>query len=113
MKNITKTWLGFIIALTTLSVNKPAETYQQPTSEALDTTLESRLARISSILRQRELQLSDETNVEPPDTEVASWLRGRRRSWANGGRGSFLNRRRWNDYGGFLNRRGGGFLNRR
>ena len=113
MKNITKTWLGFIVALTALNVTKPAEAYQKPVPDLSNTTLESRLSRISATLRQREQQLPDLSTVDPPDTEVASWLRGRRGGWVNGGRGSFLNRRRWSDRGGFLNRGGGGFLNRR
>ena len=114
MKFGPKTWLGFIVALSALSLAKPVDAQQTPVSDAPDTRLETRLARISATLKLREQQ-APEALADPPDTEVAGWLRGRRGGFLNGSGGTFLNqRRRWGDGGGFLNRRGGGgFLNRR
>ncbi len=102
MKIVTKTWLGFLVALSALSAAKPVDALQNP---APDTVLEARLARIAATLKLREQQSSN-TTVENPETELASWLKGRRRGFLNGDGGSFLNRRRrWRDGGGFLNRR--------
>lgn len=104
MNITTRTGLvGFFLALSALQI--PGAT--AATSQANSTTdssqlIESRLARLTEAIRQREPLLSQEA-VIPADVLIA------RGAWGNGGGGGFANR---TGGGGFVNGGGGGgFLN--
>jgi rSAM-associated Gly-rich repeat protein len=125
--------VGFLLILAALNVPSSAEaTTEQPA------TIEARLSRLSSAVRERVNQLP---NPEEDPTLQAfgwadgsrnrGWVNGRVGGWTDGHRGSFVNARPWgngwSDFGRFNNfrpgwlngssfgnaRPGGGFLNRR
>ncbi|ELS01943.1 hypothetical protein Xen7305DRAFT_00016520 [Xenococcus sp. PCC 7305] len=105
MKLTKITWISFIVALATL--NSPAKTKAYPvdsTSSENTQMLESRLAKIAATLKERETKVPTSSALKK-NLDIASWIKGRRGGFADGGGGSFLNRRSWGDGGGFLNRR--------
>ncbi len=130
MKLSTKSsWVGFLLALSTLNIPTANATENIP----LQPTVENRLNRITQTIREKEEQLQNFSDFEPDriavgwsDRKGGSWVnaRGRRgwgdgknRGWVNGNRGgwkdgkggSFANvnpwRNGWGDRGGFYNRR--------
>lgn len=104
MNITTRTGLvGFFIALSAIPASG-AIAATSPTNATADSTkpIESRLARLTTTIRERELQLSKETSLT---AEVL--LAG---AWGNGGGGGFANRV---GGGGFVNGGGGGFVNAR
>lgn len=115
MKITSKTTcLGFLLALSTLSVTK-VEAKSMSVGE--NSLIEARLSRLTDIIHQKELELSQSS-----DLLARGWANGSRGSWVNGRRGGFADRhggggfynRRWGDGGRFYNRPigGGSFLNR-
>ena len=107
MKLSKITWISFIVTLATLNFPLKTEAHQ---AESVPTEtpqmLESRLTRIANTLKERETQIPESSSLKKTLEIAGGWLKGRRGSFADGRRGSFLNRRRrWRDYGGFLNRR--------
>lgn len=117
------TWIGFLIALSTLNISPKAIASQGNLDNfEQENSLEFRLGRIAENLQEREEKLADISDIDieaisGENLVAGGWLKGYRRSFIDGGRhgGGFLNRRRWPDRGGFWNRRwpdGGGFLNR-
>lgn len=102
--------VGLLMALSTITAQAATAAANPSEQQAeLDSQkVQSRLARLSAILRQREGQLPVPMAAEVEQLQAI---------WVNGGGGGFLNRRwpnGWRDGGGFLNNRGGGgFLNRR
>jgi rSAM-associated Gly-rich repeat protein len=116
--------VGFLLALSTLSL--PSAT-QAATSQAH--SIEARLSRLSSAVRERMNQLPDTT--EEPSLQALGWADGRGSrawvnsrvgGWADGHGGGFGNARPWRngwaDGGGFFNSRpgwgnGGSFINSR
>lgn len=102
----TRTGLvGFFLALSTLPISGGmAATSQAATPDATPQNaqpIESRLARLTEAIRQREILLSTELPL-PHDVLIA------RAAWGNGGGGGFANR---TGPGGFVNGAGGGFVN--
>mgnify|MGYP002777016023 CR=1 FL=1 len=125
--------VGFLLILAALSIPATAQaTPEQPT------TIEARLSRLSSAMRERIEQLP--SPEQDPTLQAIGWGDGRGNrgwvnsrvgGWADGSRGSFANarpwRNGWSDFGRFYNYRpswlngggfgnvrpGGGFLNRR
>lgn len=116
------TWIGFLIALSTLNISPKAIASQGYLDNfEQENSLEFRLGRIAENLQEREQELGNisDTDLEAINQEnivAGGWLKGYRRGFINGGGGGgFLNRRGWPDRGSFWNRRwpdGGGFLNR-
>ena len=117
------TWIGFLMALSALSI--PTKTIAVSADSMVNNgqlNIENRLARLADNLKAREKELSDYSDSEfdsilDNNMLVGQWLKGYRGGFVNTGGGGFLNRHRprWTDYGGFLNRRwpnGGGFLKR-
>ncbi len=100
MNITTRTGLvGFFLALSALQISGSAAATSQPDA-ATDSlpTVESRLARLTAAIRQREHLLPQET---PLPTEVLLAGSG----WGNGGGRGFANR---TGPGGFANAGGGG-----
>jgi len=116
------TWIGFLVALSTLNISpKAIASNNNLENFNSENSLEFRLGRIAENLQEREQKLADISDVEieaiSNDNLIAGgWLKGYRGSFINNrGPGGFINRRGWPDRGGFWNRRwpdGGGFLNR-
>ena len=106
MKSTKITWISFIVALATLNLPIKTQAHQaEPLPTQTPQMLESRLARIATTLKERETQVPASSSLKKTIEIAGGWLKGRRRSFINGRRGGFLNRRGWRDYGGFLNRR--------
>ncbi|MBE9224539.1 rSAM-associated Gly-rich repeat protein [Phormidium sp. LEGE 05292] len=104
MNITTRTGLvGFFLALSALQIPGAMASTSQ-TDSTIDNTqqIESRLARITAAIRQREPLISNETPI-PIEVLIAG-------GWKNGGGGGFANRR---GGGGFANGGGGGFVNAR
>jgi rSAM-associated Gly-rich repeat protein len=100
--NNRSTWMGFVLALATLSSLPQA-------SQAAETTLagsglEARLAQINSALLQRARTLPTENTIPQPNHDVVAGFANR------SGGGGFGNAR---GGGGFANTGGGGFGNAR
>lgn len=98
--------LGFLLALSALPISAAsAVTSQTITPDSTidqSQTVESRLTRLTEVIRQREPLLFKGTNI-PVEMQIA------RGAWGNGGGGGFANR---TGPGGFINNRGGGgFVN--
>lgn len=117
-------WVGFLMALS--AINLPANAAIAPQNDLnpisqTQSSIESRLTRISATLKTHKSQLP-ETSQTPINNEIAG-------AWGNGnGRGFVNSRPRWGDGGwrnggwrnggwrnggGWLNGGGGSFLNRR
>ncbi|OKH39761.1 rSAM-associated Gly-rich repeat protein [[Phormidium ambiguum] IAM M-71] len=121
MNITTRTGLvGFFLALSALQIPGAMATTSQTDSITDKTQLiESRLARLTAAIRERENNLSQETTL-PIEVLLArgAWGNGGGRGFANrtggggfvngGGGGGFVNARPWVN-GGWVN--GGGFLN--
>ncbi|MBL1208212.1 GrrA/OscA1 family cyclophane-containing rSAM-modified RiPP [Geminocystis sp. GBBB08] len=110
MKITNLTWLGFLMTLSSLSI-APKTLAVNTDSKPADITenIETRLNRISEVLKAIEKDLSEDTQVEnylSDETLLAQgFINTGRGSWANGGRN-------WRNGGSFLNNnRGGGFIN--
>lgn len=103
MNITTRTGLvGFFLALSALPISGAGAATSASNSTTGNTqTVESRLARLTEAIRQREPLLSKESNI-PIDVLIA------RSAWGNGGGGGFANRV---GPGGFVNGGGGGFVN--
>lgn len=125
----TKTSLvGFLLAVSALSLPATAANSPTPETEGTAPTIESRLLRLTEAIRERTQQLPETSDFT--SEEIArgwadgrgrrGWVDTRRGGWANGNRGSFVNRNPWRngwgDRGGFFNTRpwgnSGSFLNR-
>ncbi|MGB5710361.1 MAG: GrrA/OscA1 family cyclophane-containing rSAM-modified RiPP [Waterburya sp.] len=105
MKLTKITWISFIVALATLNLPAKTKAHQADSIPTTNTQmLESRLAKIAATLKERETQIPASSTLKKT-LEIAGWLKGRRRGFADGPGGGFLNRRGWGDGGGFLNRR--------
>jgi rSAM-associated Gly-rich repeat protein len=119
----TKTsWLGFLLALSTLNIPIANATENIP----LQPTVENRLNRITAAIKEKEEQLQDTSNIEP-DPLAIGWRDGKKgRGWVNIGRSGWRNGRkgrgwvnisrpRWGDgrRGGWLNGRRGGWVDGR
>lgn len=120
--NARTSFVGCFLALSALQISGAAVA-AHPTDATPDSCqrIEGRLARLTTLLRQR-ASLLPESAIIPADTLVAgAWLNGggggflnspwRNGGWLNGG--SFLNSRPWMN-GGWINgawRNGGGFYN--
>ena len=113
MNITTKTGLvGFILALSVLNIPKAQANITSHPSESSPTTIEQRLTRLSTAIRQRDNTLGNPTPDWDDSQRTARWINGSRGGWANRryGGGGFVNRR---GGGGFVNRGyGGGFANR-
>jgi len=94
--------VGFFLALSALQVSgtvaatNPTEVMPDPPQ-----SIESRLSRLTSTIRQRETLLS-------PDANSSTAILMANAAWGNGGGGGFANRL---GPGGFVNGGGGGFVN--
>jgi rSAM-associated Gly-rich repeat protein len=101
----TRTGLvGFFLALSALQIPVAGTAATTPVDAPTDSPqpIESRLARLTEAIRQRESQLSQESTI-PENMLIA------RAAWGNGGGGGFANRV---GPGGFVNGGGGGgFVN--
>ena len=119
----TKTsWLGFLLALSTLNIPIANATENIP----LQPTIENRLNRITETIKQKEAQLQDTSNIEP-DRLAIGWRDGKKgRGWVNIGRSGWrngrsgrgwvnLSRPRWGDgrRGGWVNGRRGTWVDGR
>jgi rSAM-associated Gly-rich repeat protein len=106
MNITTRTGLvGFFLALSAIPIpSAKAAIDPAPTADVItqkSPLIESRLTRLTTVIRQREMQLPPETST-PKDVLLAG-------GWGNGGGGGFANR---SGPGGFINNRGGGgFVN--
>ena len=110
------TCVGFILAVSTLTTSV-AKSYDNLSNENL--TIENRLSRLTEVMQESGIDISDEKNE---DLMARGWGNGRRGSWGNTNRGGFgnrhggggfVNRSPWRNSGGFYNRYGGGgFVNR-
>ncbi len=126
MKITNRTGLvGFFLVLAALST-ATTSTAQAPTEQPK--TIEARLSRLSSAVRERANQLPNPS--EEPTLQALGWgdgrggrgwVNSRRGGWGDGFGGSFVNvnpwRNGWADGGGFYNFRpgwinGGSFINR-
>ena len=98
--NNRSTWMGFVIALATISSLPPAS--QAAESPVPSSGLEARLANLNTALLQRASTLPTENSVPRPGTDVVAGFANR------GGGGGFVNvnpwRNGWSDGGGFVNR---------
>lgn len=104
--------VGFLLALSALSAPSAIATAPSTTQPTID----ARLTRLSTVLRERANQLPD--SALTPDQRIAiGWADGSGRDWVNGrggggwadGRnGDWVNRNNWRngwaDGGGFWNR---------
>lgn len=114
----TKTgWVAFLITITSLNISvAKADT---PKNTVQDLSLESRLSRIATTIKEREHQLSESSTTQPDGEIALGWVNGRgnrgfvntrRGGWGDGHRGGFANinpwRNGWVDRGGFFNHRG-------
>jgi len=99
----TRTGLvGFFLALSALQVpGAVGSTSQAEAATNHNPTVESRLARLTATIRQREPLLPQASTLST-ETLMA------RGAWGNGGGGGFANR---TVGGGFVNGSGGGFVN--
>ncbi len=106
MKLTKITWISFIVTLATLNLPIKTKAHQaDPLPSKTSQMLESRLTRIATTLKERENQIPASSTFTLKKTlEIAGWFKSGRRSFLNGDRGGFLNRRRWPDGRGFLNR---------
>lgn len=99
--------VGFFLALSALQVSSaavlaPDPATASPSTAAPSQTVESRLARLTTAIRQREALLP-EGATPPVETLIAGGFANR-----SGGGGGFANVR---GGGGFVNSGGGGFVN--
>ena len=120
MKIINLTWLGFFLTLSSLSIAPKTLAVSVHNSSDISENIESRLNRISEVLKVREKELSQgESALENlPENKILlgrfvnggrGWLNTPNRTFLNrSGPGGFLNNNRGS---GFLNNRGTGFLN--
>ena len=127
--NTRTSLVGFLLAVSALSLPAAAANSPTPEIEATPQTVESRLSRLTEAIRERTQQLP-ETSAFTSD-EIAlgwgdgrggrrGWVDTRRGGWLNGNRGGFANRNPWRngwgDRGGFFNTRpwgnSGSFINR-
>ncbi len=123
------TFLGILLSVSTLTSTLEA----QASSQSPDSTIESRLSRLTEIMKQRGVDLDEMSPFIEDESLLSVWANGRGGTWVNtrlGGfgdhnrGGGFINRspwrdggyRRWGDGGRFYNRgrwpNGSGFLNR-
>jgi len=94
--------VGFFLALSTLQISGAvAATSPTGGTPATPHAIESRLSRLTEVIRQRETLL-------PQDVNTSTELLLARSAWGNGGGGGFANRL---GPGGFVNGGGGGFVN--
>ena len=105
-------FVGFLLALSALSVSSTTA----PNVPVGQSTIEVRLSRLSSVLRERAHQLPN--SALAPDQRIAlgwgdgsgrDWVNGRGGGgWADGHRGDWVNGRNWRngwaDGGSFWNR---------
>ncbi|MGL5033421.1 MAG: GrrA/OscA1 family cyclophane-containing rSAM-modified RiPP [Microcystaceae cyanobacterium] len=120
MKITTKIgWTAFLVTLATFNLSSSEASVLPPTNQPSNSTLESRLARIVSILKTKESQLPQKNNLLNPELAGGFANRSGGGGFANrsggggfvnlGGGGGFANaspwRNGWSDGGGFLNRR--------
>lgn len=122
MKINNLSWLGFLITLSSLSLTSPSLAVN-PNIKSGDVkeNIESRLNRISEVLKTREENLPiNIKNSLSPEILARGFINGGS-GWGNGGGfvnnrggggfvntgggGGFINNRGWGDGGGFLNRR--------
>ncbi|MGD1713036.1 GrrA/OscA1 family cyclophane-containing rSAM-modified RiPP [Hydrocoleum sp. CS-953] len=124
-------WVGFLLALSTLNIPTANATENIP----LQPTVENRINRITTTLKQKEEQLQNSSDVELDsialgwgdsrnrnwvntprgrgwgDAKNRNWVNGNRVNWKDGHGGSFTNvnpwRNSWSDLGGFYNYPGG------
>jgi rSAM-associated Gly-rich repeat protein len=122
-------WTAFIVAIASVTSTTAQAVTIENHSSSPNSTIESRIARIQSTLKNSNADLVDGQLPEMPIKTAIGWGNGRgggtfvnlgRGGWGNGGGGGgFGNinpwRNGWGDRGGFYNRRwpnGGGFINR-
>jgi len=124
-------WVGFLLALSTLNIPTANATENNP----LQPTVENRLNRITTAIKQKEEKLQNTSNIELDrialgwadgkgrswadtrkgrgwgDGKNRNWVNGNRVNWKDGNGGSFANinpwRNGWSDGGGFYNYPGG------
>ncbi|MGD1806697.1 GrrA/OscA1 family cyclophane-containing rSAM-modified RiPP [Dapis sp. BLCC M126] len=115
-------WVGFLLALSTLNIPIANATENHP----LQPTVENRLNRITQTIREKEEQVQEKSNIEP-DSLAIGWRDGKKgRGWVNIGRSGWKNGRkgrgwvnisrpRWGDgrRGGWVNGRRGGWVDGR
>ncbi|GBF79801.1 GrrA/OscA1 family cyclophane-containing rSAM-modified RiPP [Aphanothece sacrum] len=136
--NITTkvTCVGFLLAISTLTISGANATSFLPQSESISPNIESRLSRLTEAMKQRGIEPL-RTSEANEDLMAIGWGNGNGGGWGNlrggggfanrNGGGSFINRnnpwrnggfnnRNWGDGGSFINRNGwpngGGFVNR-
>lgn len=104
--------VGFLLALSALSLPDTAAIAAAPTAHP---SIEARLTRLSTALRERANQLPEPSLVDQnialgwADGSGRDWVNGRGGGgWADGYRGDWVNRNNWRngwaDGGGFYNR---------
>ncbi len=96
------TFVGFLLAVSTLSVSATTASPQMPENCETSGSIEYRLSRITKAIQQRGVQPINSSEIDI-DNSITQRFANR-----GGGRGGFVNRG-----GGFANRGGGGgFVNR-
>ncbi len=109
------TCVGFLLAISTLTASIPAHA----TPKSSNSSIESRLSRLTEAMKQRGMDSFDENLGN--NLLAGGWADGRRGDWVNTHRGGFADRhggggfvnRNWGDGGRFYNHSGGGgFANR-
>lgn len=122
-------WTAFLVAIAGVTSTSAQAVTIENSSSGENPTIEARLARIQSTIKNTAPELVDSQLPETPIKTAIGWGNGRgggtfvdlgRGGWGNGrGGGGFGNinpwRNGWGDRGGFYNRRwpnGGGFINR-
>lgn len=113
MNITTKTSLmGFIMALSAFSVSTTATV----ATDAVPQTIEGRLSRLTTVIRERANQLPVSDRLSPEQLVALGWADGGRGGWVNGRRGGWADgrgggswgnvnawRNGWADGGGFAN----------
>jgi rSAM-associated Gly-rich repeat protein len=100
------TFVGFLLAVSTLSVAQAKASSQLTPSDAIITTIEFRLSRITQAMQQRGIDAVD-TSQEATETQIAGGFGNR-----SGGGGAFGNRSGGGGGFGNVGGGGGGFANR-
>ncbi|WP_026735899.1 GrrA/OscA1 family cyclophane-containing rSAM-modified RiPP [Fischerella sp. PCC 9605] len=107
--------VGFLLALSALSVPPAQVTTNQTLTQYSASTIEARLNRITTAIRERQTQRQgfSESGIEKliaagwADGDGKDWVNGRGRGWADGDGRDWVNSR----VGGWGDGHGGGFAN--
>ncbi|MEL4898013.1 GrrA/OscA1 family cyclophane-containing rSAM-modified RiPP [Crocosphaera sp. Alani8] len=108
------TFMGFLLAVSTLSVSATNTNAQQPTASHTTNNIEYRLLRITKAIQKQEIETINTLPIEDENLLVRGFAnRGGGGGFVNRGGGGFVNRSPFrNGGGGFVNSGGGGFVNR-